>query len=354
MIKNSLLLSRVLAAGFILFASANTAAAMNPEENLKAIERHDQAVHVMDEWMRDPYIYLAKDGYYYMTCTTTNYIKGGVPGIGVWRSEDLANWENLSPLWTVEDSSWMQPLIPVAESFDRQFHIWAPEIHFFDGRWVVVFTSSGRRSNIIFSQGEKLEGPFSEPFGYDFDKRHDPAFFTDDDGTRWLLYARNKIIKMSDDLESFAGEPIDIGPSNRKIGHEGLYMIKVSEKYALFGTGWSTDKMRHGSYNLYYCTGDSVTGPFGPRKFAARFCGHGTPFQDKKGRWWTTAFLNGNDGVPRVDGSNATMPSDPVNICKLGMTLVPLEIGIGDDGDVVIKAKDSDYAEPGPEEVQQF
>ena len=37
-----------------------------------------------------------------------------------------------------------------------------------------------------------------------------------------------------------------------------------------------------------------------------------------------------------------------------GVTIVPLEVRILDDGDVYIRAKDPDYAIPGPEEVQDF
>ena len=43
-------------------------------------------------------------------------------------------------------------------------------------------------------------------------------------------------------------------------------MIKVGGKYVHLGTAWSTDQGRKGSYNLYYCVADTITGPYGPRK----------------------------------------------------------------------------------------
>ena len=75
-------------------------------------------------------------------------------------------------------------------------------------------------------------------------------------------------------------------------------MRKIGNKYVHFGTAWSTDRGRQGSYNLYYCTADKITGPYGPRKFAGRFLGHGTPFQDKDGKWWCTAFFNAKRSAP--------------------------------------------------------
>ena len=79
----------------------------------------------------------------------------------------------------------------------------------------------------------------------------------------------------------------------------------------LLGTAWSTDKMRKGSYNLYYCLADSITGPYGPRRFVGRFFG-------------------------------------------LGTTIVPLQVKVREDGDVFIRAKDPADANPGPEEAQDF
>ena len=112
--------------------------------------------------------------------------------------------------------------------------------------------------------------------------------------------------------------------------------------------------MRHGTYNLYYCTADKVTGPYGTRKFAGRFLGHGTPFKDKKGRWWCTAFFNANK--PALAGAEAKtmdLSQTAYTINKQGLTLVPMEIKMV-DGDVVVYAKDEDYRYPGNEEVQKF
>ena len=132
-------------------------------------------------------------------------------------------------------------------------------------------------------------------------------------------------------------------------------MRKIGKKYVHFGTAWSTDQGRKGSYNLYYCTSDKITGPYSERRFVGRFLGHGTPFQDKNGKWWCTAFFNGNrppldpDGIEKRD-----LREDAQTINKLGTTIVPLDVKILPDGDVYIRAIDPHYATPGPDEVQSF
>jgi len=72
-----------------------------------------------------------------------------------------------------------------------------------------------------------------------------------------------------------------------------------------------------------------------------RKLGHGTPFQNKQGRWWTTAFLNGRYVSPEHVAEHGTDPSEAQTIDRQGFTLVPLDVRIVQDG-VYIRAKDPD------------
>ncbi len=140
-----------------------------------------------------------------------------------------------------------------------------------------------------------------------------------------------------------------------KMGHEGCLIQNIHGRYVLFGTGWSTGKGRRGSYNLYYATADRVTGPYSERRFVGRFLGHGTPFQDRRGRWWCTAFYNANTPpISRVGVQKRDLSHTAQTINQRGTTLVPLEVRPMANGDVHIRAKDPDYATPGPDEAQQF
>ena len=207
--------------------------------------------------------------------------------------------------------------------------------------------------NLVMTAADLFKAPFQN-WGAEFGRRHDPALFMQEDGTPWLIYGATSIIKIKKDFSGYAGDPIEIWPSNRKIGHEGSHIIKIRDKYVLFGTAWSTDNMRHGTYNLYYCTSDSITGPYNERKFAGRFLGHGTLFQDKQGRWWCTAFYNADEPVlSSAEALSRDLSDSAYTINKQGLTLVPMQIKM-QDGDVRVRAKDPAYAAPGPEEVQEF
>ncbi len=106
---------------------------------------------------------------------------------------------------------------------------------------------------------------------------------------------------------------------------------------------------------MYYCVADKITGPYGPRKFAGRFLGHGTPFQDKEGNWWCTAFFNGNvPPLSREEIETRDIGDNAQTINEQGVTIVPLDVRILESGQVYIRAKDPAYATPGPDESQKF
>ncbi|WP_160168096.1 sulfatase-like hydrolase/transferase [Rhodopirellula sallentina] len=327
------------------------------QNNRTETENNDrQAIHLLgSEWMRDPYVVLHPDGHYYMTSTRLGHTTGGVQGIEVWKSSDLSNWKRLGVPWTFDESSWINTLAPVIDS-QKDFWLWAPELHFTGNRWVAIHTTNRRVSNLLVSKakGQALESGFREPMEVSFGHRHDPFLFADDDGSNWLVWACAKVVKLEADFSGFDGDEFTIGPSDRKLGHEGCSIRKIGKKYVLFGTAWSKDELRQGTYNLYYCTADRVTGPYGPRRFAGRFCGHGTPFQDKTGQWWTTAFRNGKLEKDIQRGQSLCDNGKAWTYNAQGMTLVPLEVSQTNNGDISVRAIPDPYASPGPEEVQSF
>jgi len=348
--------------------------AMDKEAIEKGLKSHDRALHIKDGWIRDPYIVLAPDGYYYLTGTTplpddkdqiedkhnTGLGTGSIVGykMSLWRSRDLIGWEYLGTPYSLKEGIWYRQRPDRFKEVDEsKWRLWAPELHFFEGRWVIVHTSPSpvAGANLSMSKGPAIEGPFENPMGAEIGRRHDPSLFKDDDGTVWLIWGATMIAPLKADFSGITGEPTTIGPANRKMGHEGCLIRKIGGKYVLFGTGWSTDRTRKGTYNLYYCTADKVTGPYSPRRFAGRFLGHGTPFKDRDGRWWCTAFFNANvPPLSRVQIRNKPMGDNAYTINKQGVTIVPLDVKIVEGGRIYIRAKDPDYAHPGSEEVQQF
>ncbi|MHC4994839.1 MAG: family 43 glycosylhydrolase [Planctomycetota bacterium] len=348
---------------------------MSPETIRAGLKSHDRALYIKAGWIRDPYITIGPDDYYYLTGTQPhegdpreaenpyNIGLGDESIVGhqvrAWRSKDLIEWESLGPIFTVDDT--IKAL--QGKGVDRRL-IWAPEVHWRGDRWALVHCPK-RHSSLVVSEGGELKGPWTHPMNGNMGQRHDPSLFTDDDGTTYLLWGNTLVAPLSDDLSEYTAEPVRIDPSGSRpgpdgqpisrIGHEGATMIKVGGKYVHMGTAWSTDQGRKGSYNMYYCVADKITGPYGPRKFAGRFLGHGTPFQDKDGQWWCTAFFNANvpplsrEGIRTRDiGDNAQ------TINEQGVTIVPLDVRVLENGEIYIRAKDPDYANPGPDEAQDF
>jgi GH43 family beta-xylosidase len=72
----------------------------------------------------DPWV-LYKDGYYYYTHTVGNKIN-------LWKTPDLHKLKDVSPItvWTPPSAG------PNSKS------IWAPELHFFDGKWYLYYTAT--------------------------------------------------------------------------------------------------------------------------------------------------------------------------------------------------------------------
>ncbi len=339
------------------------------------LQSHDRALYIKAGWIRDPYITLGPDDYFYLTGTQP---REGDPreaknpyniGLGdesivgdqvrAYRSRDLINWESLGVIFTVDDTMKAKQNKKIPKRF-----IWAPEVHWMGDRWALVHCPK-KHSSLALSAGRDLSGPWTHPMKGKMRERHDPSLFKDDDGTVYMLWQNTMLSRLSKDLARYTSLAVRIDPSGSRpgpdgkpicrIGHEGATMIKVGGKYVHLGTAWSTDQGRKGSYNLYYCVADKITGPYGPRQFAGRFLGHGTPFQDKDGKWWCTAFFNANvPPLPREGIEDRDLGDNAQTINEQGVTIVPLDVRMLDDGEVYIRAKDPAYANPGPDEAQTF
>ncbi|MCG8582869.1 MAG: family 43 glycosylhydrolase [Bacteroidales bacterium] len=340
----------------------------------KGLKKHDRALLIKDGWIRDPYIVLGPDNHYYLTGTTPlpdEAREAGDPynlGLGrdsyvgwkagVWRSKDLIEWEDLERPFDLKDGIWVTAKPDKFKKTDEsKWRLWAPELHWLGNRWALVHTSPvpAKGANFSLTQGAEVKGPWENPMGAKIGHRHDPSLFKDDDGSLWMVWGATKIAKVKSDLSGFEGKEIKIGPSGqlKNMGHEGCLLMKIEGKYVLFGTGWSTGKMRKGSYNLYYAVADKIEGPYSERKFTGRFLGHGTPFKTKDGKWWCTAFFNANlPPVPAESIEFRNLAHTAYTINQRGTTIVPLDVYTDDKGELIIRAKVKEYATPGPDEMK--
>ena len=335
----------------------------------KALEARDRAVLVKTGWLRDPMIFLSKDGYYYLTGTTRPVETENEPEekvgpgwkVRAWRSRELVGWEAIGDLTSLKDSPYYKTQRAVFDATPvEKWHVWAPELHQRDdGRWGLVYTvppplNPAVGASVMLSETSDIHGPWTNPMSDKVGLRHDPSLVQDDDHVWWMIWGNTAVAPLKPDWSDYAAAPTVLKPSDSDaMGHEGCTILKIEGKWVLFGTGWSTSKWRKGTYNLYYAIADKVNGPYGERRLVGRFMGHGTPFQDKQGRWWCTAFPNANGPAISADRIEKRTANGAYTINPVGLTLVPLSVKrVGED--IEIMALDKHYSTPGPDEVAHW
>lgn len=304
--------------------------------------------------MRDPFIFVGNDNKYYLTFTDVQY-----SGLRLYASDNLLSWKKVNNYYDITKLSYWDYLQNKALENNVAVKLWAPKLYYVNHKYILLHTTNIQESAMVNANDMSMKN-FSENFKddsndieNDFGHHHDPSFFHDElTGESWLVSRCATIRKFSSDLSSFDGDEIQINPEDYKMGHEGSQIKKIGNKYVWMGTGWSAavsgDILQRGTYNLYYATANNIAGPYSKRKFVGRCLGHGTLFQDINGNWWCTAFQNGEyiDAEQMMEGID---PNKAWTMNKKGLTLVPMEVIINDDG-VIIRALDPFYEKVGTEE----
>ena len=82
---------------------------------------------LMDVWLRDTYVNLGHDGYYYMTGTFKSEDRptayDSSPGLVLWRSKDLKNWEDLGVIFDLNNiDSWQKDFF-IDEKMKRKLKV---------------------------------------------------------------------------------------------------------------------------------------------------------------------------------------------------------------------------------------
>ncbi|MDB5109011.1 MAG: glycoside hydrolase family 43 [Mucilaginibacter sp.] len=290
---------------------------------------------ILNVWLRDTYVTLGPDGYYYMTGTTAasgrQFANGRIhcwdynDGIYLWRSKDMHTWKQLGLVWSFDKDAadWQKRGRPIAkgsksingDELDSMYRaVWAPEIHYLKSKkkWVIVAClNGGMGSFVLISNSGKPEGPYQNISGNKtraIFPEIDPSIFEDNDGKVYLLGHDHYIARMKDDLSDIA-EPFKKlieTPYDPEPYIEGIYLDKHDGKYQLLQTVWSVpkadgsytymrdeakDKTVH-SYDVVVAESDNIYGPYGPRYPAILEGGHNNTFCDKQGDWWSTTFFN--------------------------------------------------------------
>lgn len=127
----------------------------------------------------DPSVCKVRDDYYLVTSSFEYF-----PGIPIFHSKDLVNWEQLGHVLTRES----QLQLTREHSYIPSQGIFAPTIRYHNGRFYCITTNITIRKS-FFVWADRPEGPWSEPIYIKGLRGYDPSLFFDDDGKVYLTAA---------------------------------------------------------------------------------------------------------------------------------------------------------------------
>lgn len=136
----------------------------------------------------DPSICKADDCFY-LICSSFELH----PGIPVFRSRDLAHWEQIGNVMTKENGFHVK-----ANTFTGG--VMAPTIRYYDGRFYIINTNFSDRGNYIVT-AEDPAGPWSEPYWLDDVPGIDASLFIDEDGSAYILGTGNVVKRADGNME---------------------------------------------------------------------------------------------------------------------------------------------------------
>lgn len=228
---------------------------------------------------------IMKDGKdYYMTFSTFD----SYPGLIVWHSRDLLNWQPITAALTKNVGA-----------------VWAPDICKHGGRYFIYFPAKASPNANYVIWADRIEGPWSEPIDLGLPDHIDPGHAVGEDGSRWLFLSGGDRIRLSKDGLSTTGKvehvydpwhyPEDwdvegFSPEGPKVMRRGEYFYIITAVGGTAGppTGHMVIAARSKSIN-----GPWENCPHNPivrttdlaQKWWSR--GHATLFEGPGGDWWS-------------------------------------------------------------------
>jgi beta-xylosidase len=175
------------AAGAAGAASARSARPTGPESQRQA-DRGDGTFlnPVLAGDRADPAV--LKDGAdYYLTFSSFD----AYPGLTIWHSRDLVNWQPRRPALTRNIGS-----------------VWAVSLEKHQGRYFLYIPVKADPNDIYVIWADHVDGPWSEPVSLGLHRHIDPCHAVAEDGSRWLFLSGGDRVRLSDDGLSTAG-PIE-------------------------------------------------------------------------------------------------------------------------------------------------
>lgn len=150
------------------------------------------------------------------------------PGLVVWSSKDLLNWQ------------------PVTAALSQYVgSVWAPCLVRYKGRYLIYFParSDSYRSNYVI-WADRIEGPWSAPIDLHLPKHIDPGFAVGEDGKPYLFLSGGDRVALADDGLSTAGEPRHVAdpfpiPASWDIESQSVEGPKITQHGGWFYMIWA-------------------------------------------------------------------------------------------------------------------
>jgi beta-xylosidase len=235
---------------------------------------------------------ILKDGDdYYMTFSSFD----AYPGLVIWHSRDLVNWQPIGPTL-----------------FKNVGAVWAPELVKHQGRYYIYFPGiAPYRSNYVI-WADNIRGPWSAPIDLKI-TRIDPGHAVGPDGTRYLFLSAGELVGLSDDGLSTTGPPKKIYDGWKYpdewvvegFAQEGPKILKRGDYYYMVLAEGGTAGPPTG-HMIVTARSKTIEGPWenSPYNPIVRTeshderwwsKGHGTLVEDAAGKWWMVyhAYENG-------------------------------------------------------------
>jgi len=306
---------------------------------------------------------ILKDGAdYYMTFSTFD----SYPGLVIWHSRDLVNWEPVTAALTTNIGA-----------------VWAPELTRHGGRYYLYIparTADYRSNYVIWA--DRIEGPWSEPIDLKLPAHIDPGHAVGEDGSRWLFLSGGDRVPLTPDGLATAGPvehvydpwryPSDwvvegFSPEGPKITRRGewFYLITAVGGTAGPPTGHMVIAARsrsiHGPWE-HHPGNPLVRTVDVAEKWWSR--GHATLVEGPAGDWWSMyhGFENGfwtlgrqtlmdpvewtDDGWFRMTGGDLSRPIRK----PAGGTAVPHGQPLSDSFETLEYGRKWNFFKPGPNE----
>jgi arabinan endo-1,5-alpha-L-arabinosidase len=204
----------------------------------------------------------------------TYYVFGTGKGIGIKTSKDRVNWSRAGRVFN-DSLVWWKTDIP-----DQKGDLWAPDIHFRDGRyhlyysvsaWMNFNSSIGYATNVTLNPADPRYKWEDQGMIINFKNGGegvnciDPNVFVDDDGRIWLFYGSYKAGLRLTELDPKSGRLMTNPPFLTVITNalgEGVFVVKSRGYYYIFASRGRCCAGLESTYQIVIGRSKNVKGPY--------------------------------------------------------------------------------------------